>query len=84
MLGLQNGENFLHLTESERCESFFRFDEVLWFVLGVGLLVCFWLVLGCPWFVLGLFLACPGFLICFLLIPRETEDKLLLQKFCPL
>ena len=28
LLGLQNGENFLHLTESERCESFPRFHNL--------------------------------------------------------
>ena len=28
MLGLQNGENFSHLTESERCESFPRFHNL--------------------------------------------------------
>ena len=28
MLGLQNGENFSHLTESERCEGFLRFADL--------------------------------------------------------
>ena len=28
LLGLQNGENFSHLTESERCESFPRFHNL--------------------------------------------------------
>ena len=28
LLGLQNGENFSHLTESEKCESFPRFHNL--------------------------------------------------------
>ena len=48
LLGLQNGENYSHLTESERCESFLRFDKVLWFVPGLFLV---WV----GWFVVGLF-----------------------------
>ena len=68
---LQNGENYSHLTESERCESFPRFDKVSWFVPGL-FMACCWFAVGlflvCSCFVLGLFLVCSWFALGFLLV----------------